>query len=168
LSSDAVTVERIQKAKADGQKPVIFGEQGNAGQNWDDRSALRMRIRSWTAFFNEGSLIFWNSSFAKDYQARAANIYLGPPERMYIANLQTFTKALDADVRIAAMTVRPARNHIHYTFSSISFPSFVQAAAINSSAPLSKSICMRIVLATPRFLNPSRTNFCQALPYRIF
>ena len=40
--------------------------------------------------------------------ADAANIYLGPQERMYIANLQAFTKAVDPDVRIATMTVRPS------------------------------------------------------------
>jgi Domain of unknown function (DUF5060)/Protein of unknown function (DUF4038) len=118
FSSDTVTIAKIQNAKAAGQKPVIFGEQGNSGQNWDERSALRMRIRSWTAFFNEGFLIFWNSSFAKDYRADAANIYLGPQERSYIANLQAFAKSIDSDVRIAPITVSPATEVNGYALSS--------------------------------------------------
>src|SRR6266498_4013844 len=52
-------------------KPVIVGEQGNSGQNWDERSAVRMRIRVWTAFFAEGTLIFWNTSLTKDYRSPA-------------------------------------------------------------------------------------------------
>ncbi len=106
LESDKVTVAQIQGAKGHNAKPVIFGEQGNQVQNWDEQSALRMRIRSWTAFFNEGIFIFWNSSFAKDYlNAGAANIYLGPQERSYIRSLQNFTKAIDADVQMAPITV---------------------------------------------------------------
>lgn len=77
----------------------MFGEQGNAEQNWDPQSALRMRLRSWTAFFEEGTLIFWNSSFAKDYKSSgAANIYLGPTERRYIHNLQSFASGADPNL----------------------------------------------------------------------
>ena len=118
FSSDRVTVERIQEAKASGQKPVIFGEQGNSGQNWDERSALRLRIHSWTALFNEAFFILWNSSFAKDYRAEAANIYLGPQERGYIANLQTFAKSIDSDVRVASIIVRPPTAVKAYALSS--------------------------------------------------
>jgi Domain of unknown function (DUF5060)/Protein of unknown function (DUF4038) len=118
FSSDRVTVERIQKAKASGQKPVIFGEQGNSGQNWDEGSALRLRIHSWTALFNEAFFIFWNSSFAKGYQAEAANIYLGPQERRYIANLQTFAKSIDSDVQVASISVRPPTAVKAYALSS--------------------------------------------------
>jgi len=50
--------------EADG-KPVIVGEQGNAGMNWDPRSAVRMRIRAWTALFREIGLVFWNTSESK-------------------------------------------------------------------------------------------------------
>lgn len=66
FDSDGLTAHRIAGWKAAG-KPVIVGEQGNTGQNWDDRSALRMRLRSWTALFTEAVLVFWNSSFAKDF-----------------------------------------------------------------------------------------------------
>ena len=33
------------------KKPVVLTETGNAGHNWDPVSHLRMRIRSWVAFF---------------------------------------------------------------------------------------------------------------------
>ena len=83
FASDVETWQKFQAWKA-AHKPVIVGEQGNQVQNWDDRSALRMRLRSWAAFFAEGVFIFWNSSGAKDYKnPGAANIYLGPEERGY-------------------------------------------------------------------------------------
>lgn len=87
-------------------KPIIFGEQGNGVQNYTPASALRMRLRSWTAFFAEGMFIFWNSSFAKDYFSIAANIYLGPDERGYIRALQDFTSL--ADSAIQQMTIVPS------------------------------------------------------------
>jgi len=96
FESDLATVDQIRHWKSF-NKPVIFGEQGNSEQNWDIRSALRMRIRSWTAFFDEAVLIFWNSSFAKDYRGGvASNIYLGPEERGYLKVLQDFTRGFDS------------------------------------------------------------------------
>ena len=87
-------------------KPVIFGEQGNSVQNWDTLSSVRMRLRSWTAFFSEAILIFWNTSFAKNFYAPiAANIYIGPTERGYIRALQNFTAA--ADTTIIPFSIKP-------------------------------------------------------------
>jgi len=85
-------------------KPIIFGEQGNSVQNWDSLSALRMRIRSWTAFFAEGMFIFWNLSGVKDYFSGAANIYLGPEERGYIRTMQDFTALADTAIQQMAIT----------------------------------------------------------------
>lgn len=105
FESDKVTVQQIVEWKPYG-KPIIFGEQGNSDQNWDPTSALRMRIRSWTAFFNEASLIFWNSSFVKDYRGNiASNIYLGPEERGYLKVLQNFTQGFDPEARITRVSV---------------------------------------------------------------
>ena len=99
LESDVVTVNRIAEEKKF-NKPIIFGEQGNSIQNWDDLSAERMRIRSWTAFFEQGIFIFWNTSYIKNYRnTYAANIYLGPQERGYIRALQNFTVLADTGVR---------------------------------------------------------------------
>jgi hypothetical protein len=105
FESDVTAGQEIDHWKSFG-KPVIFGEQGNSEQNWDEKSALRMRIRSWTAFFREGTLIFWNSSFAKDYRGGvASNIYLGPQERGYLKVLQDFTRGLDAKAVISHTAV---------------------------------------------------------------
>ncbi len=107
LQSDTLTQNEINFWKTFG-KPVIFGEQGNSDQNWDERSALRMRIRSWTAFFNEGVLIFRNTSFAKDYRAGvASNIYLGPEERGYLRVLQQFTRGVDRRAIMEGFPIRP-------------------------------------------------------------
>ena len=89
-------------------KPVIVGEQGNfidpkadnppgvAGA-WDPRSALRMRIRIWTALMSDISFVFWNTSYAKD--GHNMNIWLGPLERQYVAAMQGLAECLDADVK---------------------------------------------------------------------
>jgi hypothetical protein len=74
-------------------------------QNWDERSGLRMRIRSWAAFFAEGTLAFWNTSFAKDYRAEAANIYRGPEERGYMKVLRDFTIGFDPRATITSIDV---------------------------------------------------------------
>jgi len=80
--------------------------------NWDPSSALRMRIRAWTALFQEIGLIFWNTSWSKAgmnggrYTPGAANIYLGPEERNYIRILSDFSSHLDPGVKIAPASVR--------------------------------------------------------------
>ncbi|MGI8807274.1 MAG: DUF5060 domain-containing protein [Acidimicrobiales bacterium] len=75
--------------------PVVFGEQGNNGLNWDPLSARRLGIRSWTAFFKDAYLVFWNLSFAKD--CKCQGVYLGPEERSYVRSLQRFADGLTAD-----------------------------------------------------------------------
>jgi hypothetical protein len=105
--SDLKVVQRAAKWKEAG-KPVIVGEQGNSGWNWDPLSALRMRIRTWTALFQEISLVFWNTSWAKDghhVPSGSANIYLGPQERGYIRVLRDFSLRLDPDVRITSVEI---------------------------------------------------------------
>lgn len=105
LQSDRRVQELAVEWKRAG-KPVIVGEQGNSGMNWDPRSALRMRVRAWTALFQEISFIFWNTSWAKNGMFEgvytpggAANIYLGPEEREYVRVLQNFASRLDAQVQ---------------------------------------------------------------------
>ncbi len=96
LQSDLRTAQNARNWKSYG-KPVVVGEQGNSTPprkefgNWLADSALRMRIRSWTAFFNEMSFLFWNTSWATNGRGGgAANIYLGPEERQYTHVLQWF------------------------------------------------------------------------------
>lgn len=101
LESDLATVRQIDRWRSFA-KPIIFGEQGNLGANWDPRSALRMRIRAWTAFFNEATLVFWNTSGFKGYER---NLYLGPEERAFIRSLQAFARDVPTDVRRVSLSV---------------------------------------------------------------
>jgi hypothetical protein len=113
LESDRITSVKAQAWKKFG-KPVVVGEQGNhidkskpvppgVGGVWDDRSALRMRIRNWTAMFNEIAFIFWNTSYARD--GHYMNIWLGPQERQYVRAMQDFAYRLDKDVRMHTVSV---------------------------------------------------------------
>jgi len=111
LSSDVRVQQLASKWRQQG-KPVIVGEQGNGGMNWDPRSAARMRIRAWTALFQEISLVFWNTSWSKAGMfgghytpGMGANIYLGPEERGYIRILHDFASRLDSSVRMAAVSL---------------------------------------------------------------
>lgn len=91
-----------ERKRGAANKVIIYGEQGNSGWNWSDRSATRMRLRAWTALFREATLIFWNSSFAKDmdYNKSAGNIFLGREERQFVRQLQNFAARIPADVSI--------------------------------------------------------------------
>ncbi len=110
--SDLVVQQEASKWKAAG-KPVIVGEHGNTGMNWDPRSAVRMRIRTWTALFQEIGFVFWNTAWSKfgmyhgHYApGQVANIYLGPEERGYIRALHDFSEQLDATVAMAPIAVQ--------------------------------------------------------------
>ncbi len=111
LQSDMRVQQQAANWKRSG-KPVIVGEQGNTGMNWDPRSGLRMRVRAWTALFQEITLIFWNTSWAKNGMFEgiyrpggAANIYLGPEERGYIHVLHDFSSRLEAGMQIVSIQV---------------------------------------------------------------
>lgn len=107
FDSDFLTWCKFEDWKRAG-KPVIVGEQGNQHANWDERSGIRMRIRTWTTFFVEGALIFWNTTFAKDYRNDcAANVYLGPEERGYLKVLNEFTRDFDPRAVVAKVEVSP-------------------------------------------------------------
>lgn len=124
LDSDLRVQQQAVKWKQAG-KPVIVGEQGNTGMNWDPLSALRMRIRIWTALFEEISFVFWNTSWSKYgmYGGRytpgaVANIYLGPEERGYSKVFRDFASNLDADVRVVPVTVNSFRSVRAYALIS--------------------------------------------------
>jgi len=113
LDSDKETASRASNWKKH-NKPVIVGEQGNridrrtppppgVGGVWDERSALRMRIRNWTALFQEIAFIFWDTSYARD--GHYMNIWLGPREREYVRAMQDFAYSLDKDIRMIPVTV---------------------------------------------------------------
>lgn len=150
--SDGRTAERARKWKAWG-KPVIVGEQGNSGMNWDPRSTERMRVRLWTALFEEIALIFWNTSWSKRgmHEGRyspgeASNIYLGPQERGYVRVLQDFAARLDADVRPAAVSVSQPEQVRAYGLRS---PSCAAAYLRHYSDPQAPVRELVVTLETP-------------------
>jgi len=113
LSCDRDTAEHARNWKRF-NKPVIVGEQGNSaskeelqipgsGGVWDIGSSTRMRIRNWTALFNEIAFIFWNTSYARD--GHSMNIWLGPQERQYVRAMQDFAERLDKDVRMVPVVL---------------------------------------------------------------
>ncbi|MBA2749356.1 MAG: DUF5060 domain-containing protein [Tatlockia sp.] len=80
-------------------KPILFGESGNSVVNVDPTSALRMRLRSWTAFFDEGALLFWNASYLQGIFGdinSPSNQYIGPTERNFMRHLQNYTSYFPA------------------------------------------------------------------------
>jgi uncharacterized protein DUF5060 len=107
LDSDLVAWRRLraEPARAYG-KPTLVDEQGNSGHNWDPTSAVRMRLRAWTAFFAEAILVFWNTSATKDYAKQAANIYLGQQERGYVRVLARYMRGFGPQARVIAAPVR--------------------------------------------------------------
>ncbi|MGQ9731301.1 MAG: DUF5060 domain-containing protein [Candidatus Zipacnadales bacterium] len=113
LSADQITADRARQYKQYG-KPVIVGEHGNwtptdkpkppeHGGVWDPHSALRMRIRNWTAFFTEIAFVFWNTSYARD--GHFMNIWLGPREREYVRAMQDFAYRLGPGLWMTEVTV---------------------------------------------------------------
>ena len=161
LQSDTRTVQKINAEKPN-NKPIIFGEQGNSVQNWDSLSALRMRIRSWTAFFNEGIFVFWNSSFAKDYFSGAANIYLGPIERGYIRSMQDFTAQSDSGVRMFTITPTNANEVNAYGLKSDSLilGYFHHYATHGTSVTTSFTIALSQA-STVYWINPTNDSILQ-------
>jgi len=87
-----------------------------AGGTWDPASALRMRIRNWTALFQEIAFIYWNNSYARD--GHPWNMWLGPLEREYIRAMQDFAYRLDPDVRMTSVTVSDPQSVRAYGLAS--------------------------------------------------
>jgi len=105
LDADRVAWQHLrgEQARRYG-KPTLVDEQGNSGHNWDPTSAVRMRLRAWTAFFAEATIVFWNTSATKDYAAGAANIYLGPEERAFVRVLSRWMRNFDPRARVVTAT----------------------------------------------------------------
>jgi hypothetical protein len=157
FNSDRETWRLFERWKAAG-KPVIVGEQGNQIQNWDDRSAVRMRLRSWTAFFAEGVLIFWNQSGFKDYRNNgAANLYLGPEERRYLKVLQDFTRGFDSWAAMAPARVSDPKTVRAYALTSpTTYAAYLHAFADHVNAMTGITLTIQPQAAgTATWLEPS-------------
>ncbi len=87
-----------------------------AGGTWDPKSALRMRIRNWTALFCEIAFVYWNSSYARD--GHTWNMWLGPQERGYVRAMQDFAYRLDRDVRMVPVKVSNPESVRAYALAS--------------------------------------------------
>lgn len=165
VESDTLIAQAIARHKRYG-KPVVFAEQGNAGQNWDTRSFLRLRLRSWTAFFEEGILIFWNSSFAKDYRAPvAANIYLGPQERQTVRVLQDFAGEIDADATRFAPEVAPRERVRGYGLVSPKVVAVYFHHFASHDEPVSATVSLSLPrTGTARWVVPEDGRIAGAIP----
>jgi Domain of unknown function (DUF5060) len=124
LESD-LRVQEMAAAWKQAGKPIVVGEHGNTGMNWDPLSGQRMRIRTWTALFQEISVIFWNTSWSKlgmhegwYAPGHVANIYLGPEERGYIRVLRDFASRLDAGAGMTPVKVSPSHRIRGYALRS--------------------------------------------------
>jgi outer membrane protein assembly factor BamB len=85
-------------------KPLIFGELGNQGANWDVDSAIRMRVHIWVGFFLNTGMIFWDASNTKEYKNNEnANIYIGPEERLAVHTFEKFIQGISPDVHTLDM-----------------------------------------------------------------
>lgn len=87
--SDLAMADEVQGRLAVG-KPVYYTETGMLSHNWDPKSHVLMRIRSWTAFFEACVLIWWNTANTQSYHGISGNMYLGPQERGYQKVLRAF------------------------------------------------------------------------------
>jgi hypothetical protein len=145
LNSDLRWTQLASKWKQTG-KPVIVGEQGNTGMNWDPQSPVRMRIRAWTALFQEISLVFWNTSESKAAMfgghytpGTGANIYLGPQERGYIRVLQDFAFHLDSGIRMVPVSLSPPTVIRGYGLSSANVAGFYLRHVASHITPVEKA-----------------------------
>ena len=119
LSSDQVVFNKASTWKSWGAKPVFVGEQGNQTKNWDISSALRMRLRSWTAFFSEISLFHFPSNLFTDRTNQPSNIYIGPEERQYMHVLSRFTELVsEPSTNMMTVTASPSNVIRAYGLSS--------------------------------------------------
>jgi hypothetical protein len=83
LGCVAATATEINKWHGH-QKPIIYGEKGWSGHNWDATSGMRKRLEDWTAFFCEAEFLWWNQSGRKNYTAGAGNCYIGPDRKSVV------------------------------------------------------------------------------------
>ncbi len=99
---DSQVVSQLAQFKSYG-KPVVNTEFGNQGilSNVDP---LKWRIATWTAFMNEGSILFWSASnrqlkVGENAGKGNANAYIGPDTRQHLRVLNEFTRDLPIDMR---------------------------------------------------------------------
>jgi len=161
--SDTVTAQNAKEWKKFG-KPVVVGEQGNrAGAVWDYTSAMRMRIRSWTALFSGISFVFWNTSYAPN--GHHMNIYLGPEERQYIRALQSFASLLDPAMRPVDVTTSDQEQVRAYALASADRAAVYLRNSRGGDLPEKASITLDVPHAgTGYWIDPRDGSMTTSLP----
>jgi len=151
--ADLIIVNRIlDDDKKTFNKPIQYGEWGNYGQNDDPLSSLRMRITTWTAFFNEASLIFWNTTDPGYF----ANIYLGPEERAYIQVYQSYVRDFPAAQPTTITINNPSLVRGYATSSPEIFGAYLHAYTNHTTATSGISVTINVPRAgTATWTNPS-------------
>jgi hypothetical protein len=106
--TDAVDEEKTMTNNFTTGVPVIKGEIYNTGSfNWDATSEVRMRYYAWSSFMGGLVDIYWNMSFKKGGTGAGSvspNMYIGPLQRGFIAELQKLTAGVDPDVLPTTIT----------------------------------------------------------------
>jgi len=153
LSADQATVSEISNWPTN--KPLIFGEAGGANENWSPQTRERMRKKMWTALFNEATLVFWNSTYAKDNASNPANQYIGPQERADARVWSTFASALDVDTVMASTST--SANLRSYGLKSASHAwAYVVNATDNANPTTGGTLTLTSPIAgTATFVSPS-------------
>jgi hypothetical protein len=118
-------------------KPVLYGECGNSAPV-GGHDPLRYRLMIWTAFFNEGGLIFWNGAGKSAFQyGGIANQYFGAEERSAAKILSDFSSDFDPLAGPARVTLAPAKEMRGYALASgVDFGLYIVHPA-SQNAPLS-------------------------------
>ena len=152
--ADTIIVNRIlEEGKKTYNKPIVYGEWGNNGNNSDPLSSLRMRLTTWTAFFNEASLIFWNTTDITPYPL---NIYLGPEERGYIQVFQSYTKDFPAAQPISVTINNPNLVRGYAVSSPDIYGAYFHAYTNHTTSTSGISVTIDVPKAgTATWINPS-------------
>ena len=86
-------------------KPIVHGEVGNKNCNDEPDSVLRWRVVPWVMFFNEASLVFWNTPESSTFcQPFSGNVYMDAPFRANQRAVSTFSTGFDRDAVMAPVT----------------------------------------------------------------
>ncbi len=93
---DTQYVNFLNSEKSTYGKPVLWTEFGNTGICHTPESPFRWRVATWSIFFNEGAVIFWQTS-NPGYTSGAANAYFNADVRNYFANMDAYNRDFDKD-----------------------------------------------------------------------
>jgi len=91
---DIQYVNFLNSEKSSCGKPVIWTEFGNKGVCHTPESPFRWRVATWSIFFNEGAVIFWQTS-NPEYTSGAANAYFNAEVRRYFSYLDAYNRDFD-------------------------------------------------------------------------